>query len=71
MNVDNVFVSEQSTVTLEMFKKSNSRVGLWQPNMCFELVIESPYQNAADYSAFLATTPPVCTPVTAGIAITC
>lgn len=54
-----------------MFKKSNSNPPVWQPNMCFELEIASPYTNSADYSAFKDTQPPECTPVTDGITVSC
>jgi len=43
MNVENVYVSANSKVTLDMVKKSNSNPAEWQPNMCFELTVESPY----------------------------
>lgn len=55
MNVEQVYVSSISTVTLEMFKKSNSNPATWQPSMCFELEIKSPYTNSVDYSPFSAT----------------
>jgi hypothetical protein len=32
-----------------MTRVDGNREGLWQPNMCFELVVESPYEDNTSY----------------------
>lgn len=64
-------MSQVTKGTLEMFKRTNSRVTLWQPNMCFEMVIQSPYANPTDYQTFSASKPPTCVSETDGAVVTC
>ena len=56
MNVEEVLVSSDTQVTFEVFKKTNSNPATWQPNLCWELQVESPYRNSEDYQPFSDST---------------
>lgn len=71
MNVEDVFVSSVSTVTTELFKRTNSVPAEWQPDMCFEIYIESPYRYPEDYQPFDAANPPSCVGLTTGLTAEC
>ena len=71
MNVEDVFVSSNTQVTFEVFKKSNSVPATWQPNLCWELQVESPYRNPEDYQPFSASNPPTCVGLSNGLSVAC
>ena len=69
--VEDVFVSSVSTVTTEVFKRTNSVPAEWQPNMCFEIYIQSPYLKPEDYQPFDAANPPTCVGLASGLTAEC
>lgn len=71
MNVVDSNVNAVTTAKVDITKKENSIPSTWQENMCFELEVPSPYRDPNVYTPFKADAPPVCTPTTSGIEMTC
>ncbi len=51
INLETAIVSQNTDVTLEMFRVSAGRP--WFPNHCYELFVGSPYKDPTVYQTFL------------------
>lgn len=71
MNVGRTTVSSTIDVEIELFRSTSLSASTWQPNQCFELNIESPYSDPQEYKTFDVSSPPICTPVTNGVTLSC
>ena len=70
MAVDDPEVNAVRDVKLDISKKDRSDPETWQPFMCFELNVPSPYLNDGGlYTPFNTADPPVCTTDTEGAVI--